>query len=36
MSKGSDLRLYSQKEEDLAAGMTGTIEISGPPPFTGK
>jgi uncharacterized cupredoxin-like copper-binding protein len=36
MSRGQDLRLYSQKEEDLEAGMAGTIQIAGPPPFTGK
>jgi uncharacterized cupredoxin-like copper-binding protein len=36
MSRGKDLRLYSEKEEDLEAGMAGTIQISGPPPFTGK
>jgi uncharacterized cupredoxin-like copper-binding protein len=36
ISRGKDLRLYSQKEEDLEAGMAGTIQISGPPPFTGK
>jgi uncharacterized cupredoxin-like copper-binding protein len=36
MMRGKDLRLYSEKDEDLEAGMAGTIEISGPPPFTGN
>ena len=36
MMRGKDLRLYSEKDEDLKASMAGTIEISGPPPFTGN
>jgi uncharacterized cupredoxin-like copper-binding protein len=34
--RGKDLRLYSEKDDDLAAGMAGAIEITGPPPFTGN
>jgi uncharacterized cupredoxin-like copper-binding protein len=36
MLRGKDLELYSDKEEDAAAGMAGRIEVSGPPPFTGN
>jgi uncharacterized cupredoxin-like copper-binding protein len=36
MMRGKDLRLYSEKHEDLEAGMAGTIQISGPPPFSGN
>jgi uncharacterized cupredoxin-like copper-binding protein len=36
MMRGKDLEVYSEKEEDVAAGMAGRIEISGPPPFSGN
>ena len=34
MTKGANLRLYCHKDEHEELGMTGTINISGPPPFS--
>jgi uncharacterized cupredoxin-like copper-binding protein len=36
MMRGKELELYSDKEEDMTAGMAGSIQIAGPPPFTGN
>jgi uncharacterized cupredoxin-like copper-binding protein len=33
MTNGKDLALYCHKEGHQEGGMTGTITISGPPPF---
>ena len=34
MTKGSNLKLYCHKDGHEQQGMVGTINISGPPPFT--
>jgi len=34
MTKGEGLALYCHKENHAHEGMTGTIDISGPPPFS--
>ena len=34
MTKGRNLRLYCHKDGHEQQGMVGTINISGPPPFT--
>ena len=34
MTKGKDLKLYCHKDGHEQQGMVGTINISGPPPFT--
>ena len=34
MTKGRNLKLYCHKDGHEQQGMTGTINISGPPPFT--
>ena len=36
MSKGKNIKLYCHKEGHQEGGMVGQIEISGPPPFTGR
>ena len=36
MTSGKDLALYCHKKGHVEGGMVGTVEIFGPPPFTGQ